>query len=150
MTIHLPPYRPLPDSLAFATHVIDGTMLYVSGHIPDIDGEPQLRGQLGGALSVEDGREAARRVIRNLLATVEHAACGLDNVAAVLRLFGMVNSAPGFTDQPAVVDAASEFLVAVFGRQRGVHARSAVGVAQLPFGVPVEIELTVRLREQPK
>ncbi len=147
--ITLPPYRPLPSSLPFETHVRDGTILYLSGHISDIDGEPQLRGQLGGGLSVEEGREAARSVMRNLLATLQHAAGGLRNVAAVLRLLGMVNSAPGFTDQPGVVNAASEMLVAALGRQRGVHARSAIGVAQLPFGVPVEIELTVRLRKEP-
>lgn len=145
----LPPYQPLPDELPMTTHVIDGAMVYLSGHIPDMPGHDPIRGQVATDLSTTEARAAARQVALNLLATLDHAAGGLDNVARVIRLFGMVNSAPTFTDQPSVINAASELIVEVLGRDRGLHSRSAVGVAQLPLGVPVEIELTARLHEEP-
>ena len=142
--IEVPEYVPLPANLPLAHYARVGQILHLSGHIPDSPGQPELRGRLGAELSVEDGRAAARRVALNLLSTLTHAAGDLDGVARIVKLVGFVASEDTFVDQPAVINAASEIFVALWGRN-GLHARSAVGVAQLPFGVPVEIELIVEL-----
>ena len=116
-----------------------GGLLYVSGQISK-DGETLLVGKLGDGKSEEDGQNAARICAINLIAQVRAACDGdLDRVARVVKLTGFVNSAPDFINQPQVVNGASDLMVAVFG-DRGRHARSAVGVGSLPFGVMVEIE----------
>lgn len=143
----IPPYAPLPSGLSFGHFSrCDGT-LYVSGHIPDIPGEPQIRGRLGKELNIEEGRLAATKVTLNLLATLDHAAGGLDGIRRILKLVGFVASAEDFVDQPQVINAASEIFFRLWG-EAGLHARSAIGVAQLPFGVPVEIELVAELEER--
>lgn len=143
----IPPYVPLPSGLPFCHFSRTDRTLYVSGHIPDIPGEPQIRGRLGAELNVEEGRLAATRVTLNLLATLDHAAGGLDGIRRILKLVGYVASAEDFVDQPEVINAASEIFHQLWG-EAGLHARSAIGVAQLPFGVPVEIELIAELEDQ--
>ena len=143
----VPTYVPLPTGLPFVHFTRVDRTLYVSGHIPDIPGEPQIRGRLGKELDVEEGRLAATKVTLNLLATLDHAAGGLDRVRRILKLIGFVASAEDFVDQPLVVNASSEIFEQLWG-ESGLHARSAIGVAQLPFGVPVEIELIVELEDE--
>jgi enamine deaminase RidA (YjgF/YER057c/UK114 family) len=139
----------LPDAPApaanYVPHVTAGDILYVSGQISQDEGGP-IRGRLGEGMGIEDGAAAARACAISLLAQVR-AACGgdLGRLVRVVKLTGFVNSAPGFTDQPKVINGASDFLVEALG-DAGRHARSAVGVAALPLGVAVEIEGIFRIR----
>lgn len=121
-----------------------GNLLFVSGHGPIQGGERVLLGKVGSDLTVDQGRRAAEIVIVNALRTIKEAVGELDAVERVVKLLGFVNSAPGFHDQPTVIDAASELLVVAFG-DRGLHARSAVGMFELPFGISVEIEMIVEI-----
>jgi enamine deaminase RidA (YjgF/YER057c/UK114 family) len=131
------PRTPMANYVPF---VRTGTMLTVSGQVC-IDGNGKLvaKGQLGGAVSIEDGQKAARACAINLLAQVKAALGDLDKVVRVVRLGGFINSAPGFTEGPKVMNGASDLMVAVFG-DRGRHARSTVGVAALPADAAVEVE----------
>jgi enamine deaminase RidA (YjgF/YER057c/UK114 family) len=134
----------LPDPRRPAGHyrgwVRSGELLFLSGQ-----GADGHTGRLGAELSVADGYAAARACALNLLAQLRAALGTLNAVDQVLQLRGFVTSTPGFTDQPAVVDGASDLLVEVFG-ERGEHARTAIGVAALPRGFAVELDLTVRVR----
>ena len=116
----------------------------MGGHGP-IDGGHVVRGKVGGDLSLEEGREAARRTALSILATLHQELGDLDRIERIVKVFGMVNVAPGFNQTPAVIDGCSDLLVDVFG-DAGRHTRSAVGLAELPFDIAVEIELTARLR----
>ena len=118
---------------------LSGDHLYLSGHVARRDGSV-LVGRFGADLSSDDGYAAARSVALDLLASAQAALGSLDRVRMVLKLTGFVNSTPEFTDQPAVMNGASDLLVAVFGEERGKHARSAVGVTQLPLGAALEVE----------
>jgi enamine deaminase RidA (YjgF/YER057c/UK114 family) len=100
---------------------------------------------VGADLSLEEGRRAARITALSILATLQSELGDLDRIERFVKVFGMVNVAPGFNQTPAVIDGCSDLLVEVFG-EAGRHTRSAVGLAELPFGIPVEIELTARLR----
>jgi enamine deaminase RidA (YjgF/YER057c/UK114 family) len=122
-----------------------GNLLFVSGHGPIRDGRATVRGKVGKDLSVEQGYQAAREVGLNLLATVRVALGSLDNVKRVVKVLGMVNSAEGFGDQPKVINGFSDLMVEVFGEAIGKHARSAVGMAELPMGIPVEIEMVLEV-----
>ncbi len=126
---------------------IDGDLVYVSGHGP-IDGDAVVRGKVGADLTLEEGRDAARRTALSILATLQAELGDLDRIARIVKVFGMVNVAPGFAEMPAVIDGCSDLLVEVFG-DAGRHARSAVGVAALPFDIAVEIELVARLQPVP-
>lgn len=128
---------------AYVPAVRDGDRVYVSGQLPMVDGALAETGRLGAEVSVERGAELARTCALNALAAVD-ALVGADHITQVVKLTGFVASAPGFTAQPAVINGASELLGAVFG-DAGRHARSAVGVAELPLGAPVEVELLVRV-----
>ena len=119
--------------------VRSGTMLYVSGQVTLRDGQPQHVGKLGAGIDVEEGAQAARLCALNIIAQAKAALGDLDRVVRVVKLTGFVNSTPDFTDQPKVINGASDFMVEVFG-DKGRHARSAVGVASLPLGVSVEVE----------
>lgn len=114
-------------------------MLYVSGQIPVGPSGIEFVGRLGEGFGIEEGRAAARLCAINLLAQARAALGDLDRIARVVKLTGFVASAPAFVDQPKVVNGASDFMVEVFG-DKGRHARSAVGVSALPFGVAVEVE----------
>jgi enamine deaminase RidA (YjgF/YER057c/UK114 family) len=122
-----------------------GNLLYLSGHGPSrVDGVPAVRGKVGRDLSVEDGYKVAREVGINLLGTARTLLGSLDKVKRVVKVLGMVNSAEGFGDQPKVINGFSDLMVEVFG-DNGRHARSAVGMAELPMGIPVEIEMILEV-----
>jgi len=133
----------LPDAPAPAANyvpfVISGQLVYVSGQISQ-GPEGPIKGRLGDGMSIEDGAEAAKRCAISLLAQVRKACDGdLSRLVRVVKLVGFVNSTADFTDQPKVINGASDFLVAALG-DVGRHSRSAVSAASLPFGVAVEIE----------
>jgi len=122
-----------------------GALLFVSGHGPlRAEGKPTARGKLGRELSVEQGYKVAREVGLNLLATTRASLGSLDRVKRVVKVLGMVNSAEGFNEQPKVINGFSDLMVEVFG-DAGKHARSAVGMAELPMGIPVEIEMILEV-----
>ena len=135
-------------NLPFSLVRVDGDRAFVSGHLPLAeDGSiAGPMGKVGAELTAEQGHEAARRVALGMLASLRHTLGTLDRVAAWLKLFGMVNAAPGFTGLPGVINGASQLILDVFGPERGAHARSAVGMAELPLAAPVEIEAEVRIR----
>ena len=122
-----------------------GNLLFVSGHGPVRDGKATMRGKLGKDLSVEEGYQVARDVGLSLLATVRASLGSLDKVRRVVKVLGMVSSAEGFGDQPKVINGFSDLMVEVFGEGIGKHARSAVGMAELPVGIPVEIEMILEV-----
>lgn len=121
-----------------------GSLVFVAGHGPTRDGGDRIVGKLGQDLGVEQGQEAARLCILNGLASLKAEIGDLDRVVQIVKLLGMVNSTPDFRDQPKVINGASDLLTAVFG-ERGKHARSAVGMAALPGGIAVEIEMIVEV-----
>jgi enamine deaminase RidA (YjgF/YER057c/UK114 family) len=131
---------------AYVPAVLCGDHVYTSGQIPLVKGEVKYKGKLGQELSIEDGYEAAKICALNCLAAVKSVAGSLDNIEKVIKVVGFVNSAENFTDQPKVVNGASELIGKVFG-SAGEHARSAVGVSQLPLGVAVEVEMIVKLKK---
>lgn len=140
--VELPAWRPPRNNLVSCVQV--GELLFVSGHGPAELNGSALKGKVGAELDVDLGREAARRCGLRLLATLRHELGTLDRVVRVVKLLGMVNSAPGFTEQSKVVNGCSDLLVDVFGDE-GRHARSAVGMAELPSNNPVEVELIVQV-----
>src|SRR5688572_29494458 len=121
---------------AVALGVITGNLLYLSGSTPS---DPRWKGRVGDALTVEEGYEAAKDCAINQIAAAKSVLGDLGRVKRVVKVLGMVNAAPNFPDTPAVVHGASEFYYAVFG-EKGVHARSAVGLQALPSDVAVEVE----------
>jgi enamine deaminase RidA (YjgF/YER057c/UK114 family) len=122
-----------------------GNLVFVAGHGPRKDGEYIYLGKLGQDMDVDTGRKSAELVILNCLGSLKQAIGDLDRVTRVVKLLGMVNSAPDFGQQPQVINAASDLLVAAFGEKAGKHARSAVGFAALPGGISVEIEMIVEV-----
>ncbi len=116
-----------------------GNLLYLAGHGPLRDGRPSATGKLGRELKVDEGYRIAREVGFIMLTTVRAAVGSLDHVRRVVKVLGMVASAEGFTEQPAVINGFSDLMAEVFG-DAGRHARSAVGLAELPMGIPIEIE----------
>jgi enamine deaminase RidA (YjgF/YER057c/UK114 family) len=129
---------------AYVPAVRTGDLVYTSGQVPMVDGELAATGKVGAGISPDAAKGLARLCALNALAAVD-ALAGLDNVVRVVKVVGFVASAEGFTGQPGVLNGASELLGDVFG-QAGQHARSAVGVAELPLGAPVEVELIVQVR----
>ncbi len=124
-----------------------GNLLFLAGHGPHAkDGKIAYVGKLGRDLSIEEGQQAARLVGLNLLASTREALGSLDRVKRVVKVLGMVNSADGFGDQPKVINGFSDLMVEVFG-DAGRHARSAVGMAALPFGISVEIEMILEVAD---
>lgn len=127
---------------------VHGDRAYVAGHGPtQADGSlaPPF-GKVGAEVTLEQGYAAARLTALSMLASLKRELGDLERIAGWLRVFGMVNSAPGFGQQPAVINGCSDLILEVFGALRGRHARSAVGMAELPFGIPVEIEAELLLR----
>lgn len=130
---------------AYIPFTRSGGTLHVSGQITVWNGERRFIGKLGREFGVDEGRQAARLCALNILAQARAACDGdLDRVVRVLKLGGFVNGTPDFTDQPAVINGASELMVDVFG-EAGRHARAAVGVASLPLGVAVEVDAVLEL-----
>jgi enamine deaminase RidA (YjgF/YER057c/UK114 family) len=129
---------------AYVPAVRSGSLVFTSGQLPFVDGGLRRTGKVGGSVDPEDAAHDAKLCALNALAAIDDLV-GLDSVARVVKVVGYVASAEGFTGQPRVVNGASELLARVFG-DAGRHARSAVGVAELPLGAPVEVELTVELR----
>jgi enamine deaminase RidA (YjgF/YER057c/UK114 family) len=130
---------------AYVPFVRSGALVFLSGHIAKRDGKPWV-GQLGKDLQTADGQQAARAVAVDLLGTLQAAAGGdLERVKRIVKVMSLVNSTADFTEQHLVTNGASELLVAVLGAERGAHARSAFGVAQIPLGACVEIELIAEL-----
>ena len=126
--------------------VRSGNLLFLSGQICQWNGERRFLGKLGSEISLEQGKEAAKLCGLNLLAQAKRALDGdLDRVMRIVRLGGFVNAVPGFTDQPQVVNGASDLMVAVFG-DAGRHARTAVGVGSLPGGAAVEVDAVLEVR----
>jgi enamine deaminase RidA (YjgF/YER057c/UK114 family) len=123
--------------------VRSGSLVFTSGQLPLVDGVLAATGKLGAEIDTEQGRQLARTCALNALAAVDDLV-GLDAVVRVVKVVGFVASAPGFTAQPAVLNGASALLGELFGAA-GAHARSAVGVAELPLGAPVEVELIVEV-----
>jgi enamine deaminase RidA (YjgF/YER057c/UK114 family) len=128
---------------AYVPAVRSGSHVYVSGQLPLVDGALVATGKVGAEVSEAQARELAQRCALNALAAIE-VLVGLASVVRVVKVTGFVASAPGFTGQPAVVNGASDLFGAVFG-EAGRHARSAVGVAELPMGAPVEVEVIVEV-----
>lgn len=122
-----------------------GELLFTSGVLPMKEGKLACEGKLGKELTVEQGQEAARLAVLNALSIVKQELGNLEKVLRVVRLTGHVASAPGFVQQPAVLNGASDLLVAIFG-EAGRHTRAALGAAELPLGSPIELELIVQVR----
>jgi enamine deaminase RidA (YjgF/YER057c/UK114 family) len=141
--IELPkPPKPLA---AYVPAVRAGDLVFISGQAPMRDGKPVYTGRVGADLTLEEGYEAARLVMINALAVLKEEIGSLDNVERIVKVLGWVNSAPDFTQQPQVINGASELLEQVFG-ERGRHARSAVSAHTLPFNIAVEIEMIVQVK----
>ena len=145
MGLSLPP-SPAPVA-NYVPAVRSGSLLFVSGHGPAFvkDGKIEyIRGKLGRDLTVEQDYEAAKQVMLNILQSIKGVIGDLNKVRRIVKVLGFVNCTEDFPDQPKVINGASDLLVALYG-ERGRHARSAVGMQQLPFGIAVEIEMVVEV-----
>ena len=133
----------VPPVASYVPAVQSGQHVYVSGQLPMAEGKLLATGKVGNGVSADQGKDLAQRCALNALAAID-ALVGLENVVKVVKLTGFVASAPGFTGQPGVINGASDLFGAVFG-EAGRHARSAVGVAELPLDAPVEVEVIVEV-----
>lgn len=149
--LQLPPAMQPPPGvvLPFAAVRIVGRRALISGHGPqNPDGSiAHPLGKLGAEVSLEQGYAAARLTALSMLGSLQRSLGDLSRITAWTRIFGMVASAPGFQRQPSVINGASDLILELFGPEIGAHSRSAVGMAELPFGIPVEIEGEVELRD---
>ena len=136
--MELPP--PPSPAAVYKSVVVTGTTAYVSGHGPYLPDGSMIKGRVGAELTLEEGRDAARVVGLAMLATLRKHFGSLDRVKRVIKLLGMVNSAPDFYDHPKVINGCSELFAEVWGPDHGVGARSAVGMGPLPGNISVEIE----------
>jgi enamine deaminase RidA (YjgF/YER057c/UK114 family) len=136
------PARPVGN---YVSAVRCGSLLFLAGHGPQHADGTFVHGKVGQDLDVAAAKDAARLAGIALLATIRRELGSLDEVSRIVKVLGMVNGAPGFNEMPAVIDGCSDLLVEVFG-EHGRHARSAVGMAELPFNIPVEIELIAEIR----
>ena len=142
--IEIPP--PGPAAGSYVNFVITGNLAYIAGSVPMDKGERKYIGKLGRDVSVEDGQKAARLAALNMLGRLKAACDGdLDRVVRVVKLVGFVNATEDFTEQPKVINGASELMMEIFGAA-GQHARSAIGVGSLPFGVAAEVEGIFEIR----
>ena len=135
--ITLPPVA--TPAAAYVPFVQTGNLVFISGHIAKKDGKPWV-GQLGRTMQTEEGKQAARAIAIDLMGTLQAAVGDLNKVRRIVKLMSLVNSAPDFTEHHLVTNGASELIGQVFG-EKGAHARSAFGVAQIPMGACVEIEM---------
>jgi enamine deaminase RidA (YjgF/YER057c/UK114 family) len=132
-----------PPAANYLPFIRSHPLLFISGQLPLRDGRPAFAGRLGDGVSIEDGYAAARLCAINIIAQIKAAGC-LERVHRVVRLGGFVSATTEFTDHPKVVNGASDLFVEVFG-EAGRHARAAVGVSSLPFGVPVEVDAVIEI-----
>jgi len=139
------PVPATPKGMYVTAVEVDG-MLYTAGSSCFVGGELRYQGKLGSDLKVEEGQEAARCTILNLLSVIKEHIGDLDRIERVVKVLGFVASAPGFNNQPQVLNGASELLGQVLG-ERGRHARSAVGVNELPMNTCIEIEMIVKVKD---
>lgn len=130
---------------SYVPSIHSGSYVFTSGQLPFVRGELKARGKVGSDLTVEEGYECARVAALNCLAAVKSVVGALDRVRRVVRVTGFVNSAPGFGEQPKVMNGASDLLIEIFGEQ-GKHSRLAIGTSELPRGAPVEVELIVEVQ----
>ena len=137
---------PAGTILPFSWVRVRGNRAYISGHAPqNPDGSlAQPLGRVGAEVSLEEAYQAARLIALSMLGSLKRELGDLDRVTW-LRVYGMVRSAPGFTHQPSVINGFSDLIIELYGNEAGQHARSAVGMAELPFGIPVEIEAEVEI-----
>jgi enamine deaminase RidA (YjgF/YER057c/UK114 family) len=133
--------KPLHEYVPVAIH---NGFAYVSGQLPRVNGELIYQGKLGQEVSIEEGQKASIICVLNALSVLKQELGSLEEITRIVKVNGYVNSAPGFTAQPSVMDGASQFLVQVFG-EKGRHARTALGANELPSNTPVEIEMIVAL-----
>ena len=140
--IQLPPVS--TPAAAYVPFVQTGKLVFLSGHIARHEGKPWL-GKLGHNITTEEGAQAARSVAIDLLGTLHAAVGDLNKVTRIVKVMSLVNSTPDFTEQHLVTNGASELIAQVFGAEVGSHARSAFGVAQIPMGACVEIEMIAEL-----
>ena len=140
LQISLPP-PPLPVA-SYVPSVQYGNLLFLSGVIPLVEGKMLYTGKLGKEIDTENGYDAARICLLNALAIIRGKLGSLDHVEQVVKMTGYVASSPGFTEQSTVINGASDLLKKIFG-EKGCHARVSVGVAELPLGAPVELELII-------
>lgn len=138
------PQTPKPVAAYIPAIQVDN-MVYTSGQLPVIAGELKFKGKLGREITKEKGYEAAKICALNALSAIKSVIGDLDRIEQIVKVVGFVASAEGFTDQPAVINGASEFLKELFG-EKGAHARSAVGMAELPLGASVELEMIVKVK----
>lgn len=140
------PAVPYPAGSYVPTILTTGALLFTAGQLPFKDGRLLYTGKVGEDVSTEEAKEAARLCVLNALSAIETEAGSLENVRRVVKVTGYVASAAGFNDQPEVMNGASDLLGVLFG-EKGLHARTAVGIAELPLGAPVEVELIVELAD---
>lgn len=138
-----PPTAPISGAVIGV--VRSGNLIFLSGHGPDKPDGTQIVGKVGADLTLEEGQEAARLVAISILKTLKGEIGSFDKVKRVVKVFGMVNSAPDFKQNSQVINGFSELMVATFGQEKGSHARSAVGMASLPNGIAVEVEMIVEV-----
>ena len=141
--IELPPAQKAVANYVGAVRT--GNLVFLAGQGPLVDGKPTITGKVGAEVTEEDAYKAARATILNSLALLRAEIGSLDKVARIVKLTGWVNSAPGFIRQPFVINGASDLLVQIFG-DAGRHARTAVSANELPFNIPVEIEIVVEIK----
>jgi len=140
-----PPTAPIRGAITGV--VRSGNLIFLSGHGPDKPDGTQIVGKVGDDLTLEEGQEAARLVAISILKTLKNEIGSFDKVKRVVKVLGMVNAAPDFKQNSQVINGFSELMVATFGQERGTHARSAVGMASLPNGIAVEVEMIVEVEE---
>ena len=149
LNLNLPKPIILPPNveMQFSWVRISGNRVFISGHIAlNVDGSvSEVTGKVGGEVTVEQGYEAARQTGLAILSSLKRELGTLNKITAWLRVFGMVNVEPGFVKTPLVINGFSDLILDVFGKEIGNHSRSAVGMAELPFGAPVEIEAEVEI-----
>ena len=136
----------VPPVAAYVPVVRDGNLVFTSGQLPMVDGSLAATGKVGAEVDADAGKALAETCALNAIAAIKSEVGDLDKVARVVKVVGFVASDPSFTGQPGVINGASELLVKAFG-DKGVHARSAVGVAALPLDAPVEVEVVVSVAD---
>ena len=130
---------------AYVPAVKSGNLVFTAGQLPVVDGKLFLTGKVGSDVTPEDAKKMAEICVLNALAAISLVA-DIDQIEKIVRVGGFVNGAPGFVAIPAVINGASELLIKIFGEVNGKHARTAVGVAELPLNAPVEVEMLVQLK----